>query len=155
MKTSTKQVAGVIICIVLASSFLFLFGSSLLLGVPFEEIDKGEISGHNSRANFTIRDDGAWETLWTEMQSIYSHPDDLPEVNFTEAIVIAVFRGPRGSNGYSITINRIVVTNTNYIVYVQESGQGGMLTVMTYPYHVVKISGHPLNLPVQFVFSEV
>ena len=153
MKLSTRVVAGVIICVVLVGSFLFLFGSNLLPGVPFEEIDKGEISGYETRNNVTIRDDTAWETLWTEMQSIHSHPDDLPEVNFTEEIVIAVYRGPCGSNGYSITITRIVVTSTNYIVYVQESGQGGPLAVMTYPYHVVKISGHPLNLPVQFVFN--
>jgi hypothetical protein len=150
---TTKILAGIVICIILVGSFLFLFGSILRPGEPFEEIDKGEISGYESRNNLTIRDDAAWEALWTEMQSIYSHPDDLPEVNFTLEFVIAVYRGPCGSNGYSITIARIVVTIVNYIVYVQESGQGGPLTVMTYPYHVVKISGHPLNLPVQFVFN--
>ena len=153
MRFSTKILAGIVICIVLAGSILFLARPSLIFGESFENIDKGEISGYETRINLTIRDDAVWEAVWNEMQSIQSHPDDLPEVDFTEEIVIAVFRGPCGSNGYYITITRIDVTLTNYMVYVQESGQGGPLAVMTYPYHVVKISGHPLNLPVQFIFS--
>ena len=152
MKASSKTVAGVVFLIVIIGSFWFLVGSPLL-GVAFEEIDKGEVSGYELRDNVTIRDDSAWETLWTEMQSIYSHPEELPYIDFTEAIVIAVFRGYCGSNGYSITITRIVVTTESYIVYVHESGLGGPLTVVTYPYHVVKVSGHPLNLQVQFIFS--
>lgn len=154
MKASAKIIAGVAICIVIIGSFWFLYGSNNF-GVPFETIDKGEISGYESRDNVTVRDELAWEDLWTEMQSIYSHPDDLPEVNFAKEIVIAVFRGYCGSNGYSITITQIVVTDFSYVVYVQESSQGGMLTVLTYPYHVVKVSDYPLNLPVQFVFSMV
>jgi hypothetical protein len=153
MKVSVKIIAGLVICVVLAGSLLFFYGPSLLPSIPFEEIEKGEISGYESRDNLAIRNDEAWEAIWTEMQNIYSQPDDLPKVNFTEEFVIAVYRGSCGSNGYSITITRIVVTIVNYIIYVQESGQGGPLAVMTYPYHVVKISGHPLNLPVQFVFS--
>ena len=152
MKASSKIVAGMVIYVVLAGSFWFLFGSSLS-EVPFEEIDKGEISGYESRDNVVVRDELAWETLWTEMQSINSQPDTLPWINFTEGIVIAVFRGYCGTDGYSITITRIVVTVSSYIVYVQESGLGGPLTVVTYPYHVVKVSGHSLNLPVRFVFS--
>ena len=152
MKASSKIVAGFVICVVLVGSFWFLSSSSLL-EVPFEEIDKGEISGYESRNNVVVRDELAWETLWAEMQSINSQPDTLPWINFTEGIVIAVFRGYCGTDGYSITITRIVVTVSSYIVYVQESGLGGPLTVVTYPYHVVKVSGHSLTLPVSFVFS--
>jgi hypothetical protein len=153
MKVSVKIIARMVICVVLAGSFLYFYDSYLLPSLTFEEIEKGEISGYESRDTLVIRDDAAWEALWTEMQSIYSHPDDLPEINFTEAFVIAVYRGAFGSNGYSIAITRIVVTIVEYIVYVQESGQGGPLAVMTYPYHVVKILGHPVNLPVKFVFN--
>jgi len=154
VKALAKIIAGVTICIVIIGSFWFLYGSNNF-EVPFETIDKGEISGYESRDNVTIRDGLAWEDLWTEMQSIYSHPDDLPEVNFAEEIVIGVFRGYCGSGGYWIRITRIALTETNYIVYVEESLHGGFTCVITYLYHVVKISGYPLNLPVQFVFSMV
>ena len=159
MNASAKILAGITICIVLAASFLFLLGSNQPLfdtEVPFEEIDKGWISGYQSRNNLTISDNETWETLWTDMESIHSHPADLPEINFTRDIIIAVFQGERGSSGYWTNITRIIMNNTNYVVYVDEIHPGDgcvLLAVMTYPYHIVKISDLPLNLPVQFVYN--
>lgn len=159
MNASAKILAGITICIVLAASFLFLLGSNQPLfdtEVPFEEIDRWWISGYETRNNLTIRDDETWETLWTEMESIHSHPADLPEINFTREMIIAVFQGKRGSSGYWTTITRIIMTNAYYVVYVDEIHPGescGTLAVITYPYHIVKISDLPLNLPVQFVFN--
>jgi hypothetical protein len=136
MKTSTKALTGVILCTVLVVSFLLLpsFIPSTGIDVPFEEIDKWWISGYESRDNLTIRDDETWETLWTEMESIHSHPADLHKTNIT----------------------RIIMTNAYYVVYVDEIHPGEtciLLAVMTYPYHIVKISDLPLNLPVQFVYN--
>jgi hypothetical protein len=158
MKTSTKALTGVILCTVLVVSFLLLpsFIPSTGIDVPFEEIDKWWISGYESRDNLTIRDDETWETLWTEMESIHSHPADLPKINFTREMIIAVFQGERGSSGYWTNITRIIMTNAYYVVYVDEIHPGEtciLLAVMTYPYHIVKISDLPLNLPVQFVYN--
>jgi len=125
MKTSSKTLAGIAICIVLATSFLLFSGPILgifsITEVPFE-----------------------------------THPPEVPSVNFTSEMLIAVFQGERGSSGYLTHITRIIMTNTYYLVYVDEIHPGencGTLTVMTYPYHIVKINGHPLNLPVLFVYN--
>ncbi|MFW9845151.1 MAG: protease complex subunit PrcB family protein [Candidatus Thorarchaeota archaeon] len=159
MRPSVKIMAGITISVVVAISLLLLIGPDLplLIGtdVPFEEIDKGEISGFETRENLTIRDREAWVSLWSEMESIESHPDELPEVNFTREFIIAVFRGYCGSGGYWITITRITLVSTHYVVYVEESLHGGMTTVITYPYHIVKISDQPMNLPVQFEYTYV
>jgi len=160
MKASIKALAGIVICSVLAASFILLSGPNLgfpsSTRVPFEEIDKDWISGYESRDNLTIRDDETWETLWTEMEFSQSHPADLPKINFTREMIIAVFQGERGSSGYWTNITRIIMTNSSYVVYVDEIHPGescGGLAVMTYPYHIVKISDLPLNLPVQFVYN--
>ena len=160
MKASIKALAGIAICIVLATSFILLSGPNLgfpsSTRVPFEEIDKWWVSGYESRDNLTISDDETWETLWTEMESIHSHPADLPKINFTRELIIAVFQGERGSSGYSTNITRIIMTDTSYVVYVDEIHPGEscvLLAVMTYPYHIIKISDLPLDLPVQFVFN--
>ncbi len=160
MKASAKVLAGTAICIVLATSILLLSGPNpeLLfdIEVPFEVIDPGGGYNYESRANFTIRDTATWESLWLDLYSGHSHIPEVPTVNFTSEMLIAVFQGERGSSGYWTTITRINMTNAFYMVYVDEIHPGdgcGLLAIMTYPYHIVKISDLPLNLPVQFVYN--
>ncbi len=160
MKASSKALAGIVICIVLATSFLLFSGPLLgipsITDVPFETVDSGGGYNYETRDNYTITDTATWESLWLDLYSGHSHPPEVPIVNFTSEMLIAVFQGVRGSSGYSTNITRIIVTNAYYIVYIDEIHPGencGILAVMTYPYHIVKISDHPLNLPVQFVYN--
>ncbi len=160
MKTSSKALAGIIICIVLAMSLLLFSGPNLgflfFTEVPFEVIDSGGGYNYAARDNFAITNATVWESLWLDLYSGHSHPPVVPTVNFTTELLIAVFQGERGSSGYSTNITRIVVTITHYVVYVDEIHPGdncGVLTVMTYPYQIVKICDHPLNLPMQFIYN--
>ena len=160
MKASTKALTGIIVCVVLAASFLLFSGPTLgfLAGteVPFEVVDPGGGYDYEARANFTIRDAVTWESLWLDLYSGHYPIPEVPTVNFTSEMLIAVFQGERGSGGYSTNITRIIMTNAYYLVYVDEIHPGescGTTTVMTYPYHIVKISDLPLNLPVQFVYN--
>ena len=161
MKSSVKILTGSVVCIILAASFLFLSGPNLDLlfatEVPFEVIESGGMgSGFEERANLTIRTRAEWQSLWTEIHSGDVPIPDVPSVNFTSEMIFAVFQGYCGSSGYSSTITRIVTTGTYYVVYVDEMHPGEgcvVLPVITYPYHIVKITGYPLNLPVQFVFN--
>ncbi len=160
MKTSTKALAGIAICISLATSLLLLSGPNLALlfgtEVQFEVIDPGYGYDYEARANFTISDAITWENLWSDLYSGHSPIPEVPTVNFTSEMLIAVFQGERGSSGYLTNITRIIMTSTNYVVYVDEIHPGEScitLTVMTYPYQIVKISDLPLNLPVRFVYN--
>jgi len=160
MKVSTKALASTVICIVLAASFLLLFESNLELlfatEVTFEEVDWNGGYGFGSRANFTIRNATYWESLWLDLYSGHSHIPEVPTVNFTSEMLIAVFQGERSSSGYLTNITRIIMTTTYYLVYVDEIHPGEdciTLTVMTYPYHIVKIGDYPLNLPVRFAYN--
>ena len=150
----------IVICIVLSTSFLLFSGPTLgflySTEVPFEVIDSGGGYNYESRDNFIITNSTFWENLWLFLYSGHSHPPEVPIVNFTSEILIAVFQGERGSSGYSTNITRIVMTIVYYVVYVDEIHPGencGILTVMTYPYQIVKIGDHPLNLPVQFIYN--
>ncbi len=160
MKASSKALAGIVICIVLATSFLLFSGPLLgipsITEVPFETVDSGGGYNYETRDNYTITDTSTWESLWLELYSGHSHPPEVPVVNFTSDMLIAVFQGERGSSGYFTNITRVIMTNAYYLVYVDEIHPGescGTLAVMTYPYHIVKISDHPLNLPVLFVYN--
>lgn len=160
MEASIRAIGGTTICAVLAVSFLVLAGPNLgfLSGteVSFEVIDPGGGYNYEQRANFTITDAAIWESLWLELYSGHIPIPEVPTVNFTSAMLIAVFQGERGSSGYSTNITRIVMTEAYYVVYVDETHPGEgcvLLTVMTYPYQIVKVSVHPFNLPVRFVYT--
>ncbi|MHA1389678.1 MAG: protease complex subunit PrcB family protein [Candidatus Thorarchaeota archaeon] len=141
---------------ILSSTFHTKSVFSQYFEVPFEVVDPGDGYYYATRDNFTITNKTIWEDLWQFLYSGHSHPPELPIVNFTSEMLIAVFQGERGSGGYLINITRIIVTNTQYIVYIDEPhpGENCVVTaVMTYPYHTVKISDYPLNLPVQYVYN--
>ncbi len=160
MKSLSKSLAGPAICIILAASLLFLSGPNLTLlfgtEVPYEEVHNWGGSGYAVRANFTIRNATVWENLWLDLHSGHSSIPEVPTVNFTSEFLIAVFQGERPSSGYWTDITRIILIRGYYLVYVDEVHPGancGTLTVMTYPYHIVKISDYPLDLPVRFVYN--
>ncbi|TFG29223.1 protease complex subunit PrcB family protein [Candidatus Thorarchaeota archaeon] len=160
MGASTKAFAGTAICMVLAVSFLVLAGPNLGLlsytDVPFEVIDFGEGYNYEQRANFTITNERVWESLWLGLYSGHIPIPEVPTINFTSEMLIAVFQGERGSSGYATNITRIIMTDAYYVVYVDEThpSEGCItLTVMTYPYQIVKISGYPFELPVRYVYN--
>ena len=159
MNASIKTLAEVTICIVVVAFILVLSYQPYPLitysDVPFEVIDPGDGYNYEQRANFTITNETEWENLWLELYSGHVPVPEVPTVNFTSEMLIAVFQGERGSSGYLTNITRIIMTDSYYVVYVDETHPGEdciLLTVMTYPYQIVKISD-PLNLPIRFVYN--
>jgi len=61
--------------------------------VPFETIAIGEESGVRSQEELVISDQTQWEALWQQHMSYSRNPLSLPQIDFTEEMVIAVFGG--------------------------------------------------------------
>jgi len=159
MQAATRTTVGVAICAAVVVSFLIISGLNLDLTavtkVPFEVVDSGDGYGYSERDNYTITDAVTWENLWSDLYSGYSSTPEVPTVNFTSEMLIAVFQGVCNSGGYLTNITRIIMTGGQYVVYVDEihPGEGCVTTsALTYPYQIVKISD-PLNLPIQFIYN--
>lgn len=123
--------------------------------VPFEEIDQGHFCGIIERGGYVIGDNDSWGDLWADIHSISTGLPDLPLVNFSSEVVIAVFIGEFPSGGYIATINRIEMNETGLVVYIDELHPGescGTAAAFTQPYHIVKAK---LNLTqvVEFVYN--
>ena len=160
MKALTKALTGIVICIFFSASFLIFIEPALGIlpstEVSFTTIDPGYGYNHAERENFAIRDATTWEELWLDLYSGNIPIPEVPFVNFTSEMLIAVFQGERTSGGYSTNITRVTVNTLYYRVYVDEMHPGedcGTIAVMTYPYCIIKISDIPLNLPIQFVYN--
>jgi hypothetical protein len=82
-----------------------------------------------------------WNELKTSMRNRVHEPNtfDESDIDFSAYQVIAVFDEIRTSGGWSIDITGIVEYSDKIVVSVTNLKTGGQTTVMTQPYHIVKI----------------
>ncbi len=158
MENSSRIIGGVLILCIVLTAF-----SIVLLTTPpedeeifFENVKQGVWSGVSERIEQKITDLETWEDLWAEMESGCSHVDPAPIINFSTNVLFVVFQGVRNTGGYVTNITRIVLTATEYVVFIDElhPGSGCIVTMaFTQPYHIVVVTSSSQNLPVQFVYN--
>jgi len=112
--------------------------------VTYSEILKGDIyngKDSNPKGNLVIKDQTTWNDVLSKMNLILPANMIFPDTNidFTKYQVIAVFDQVRNYGGYSIDITKITETRNRIIVKVKQLKPGGIATVITQPYHIVKI----------------
>lgn len=110
--------------------------------IPFETVSKGLNSGYEERKKYAITDNSDWMNLWDMHVSIVEPKPPLPEVDFNQEMVIAVFFGSIASGGYTIEITKVIENKTNLVVFVKEiiPGKGCIVSEgETSPYHIIKI----------------
>jgi len=123
--------------------------------VVYEDVVHGGHSGVLERIEQRITDLETWENLWAEMESICFPVDPVPIINFSISVLFVVFQGERTTSGYRTTIMRIILTMSEYVVFVDEvhpGSEGIRLPVHTQPYHIVVVNSTQ-NLPVRFVYN--
>lgn len=100
--------------------------------------------------NLIISSQTIWNDLITQMNSINNVSDNFTEtdIDFSEYIIIAVFDGIKGNGGHSLELN-IMVNSENIMVNVIDLiPEGNATTVITQPFHIVKIRNS--DLPIIF-----
>jgi hypothetical protein len=125
--------------------------------VPFDEIDQGYFCGISVRIEYVIDNNVSWGNLWTDIHNISSELPDLPAVNFSSEVVIAVFIGEFPTGGYSATINRVEMNETGLVVYINEvhPGEGcGVTMAFSQPYHIVRVELTSTQ-PVDFIYNVI
>ena len=137
-------------------------GSGLSQSIPFETIDRGDISylryGDPSfqGAQLVIRGRESWEGFWKLHTHGIEPSPPLPKVNFTKEMVIAVVLGYQTTGGPWIEIvaadeglddSSGAVPKKKAMkgvkISVKESKEPGLLTVVTNPYHIVRVKSYP------------
>ncbi|MEN2414689.1 protease complex subunit PrcB family protein [Flavobacterium mesophilum] len=114
--------------------------------VAFKTIIQGDHYGGSpgtiQQSNLVIKNQTDWNNLQAKLNfmtlAVYTSPD--MNVDFTKQQVIAVFDQVRNSGGYSIDITNITQNNTELIVKIEQLKKGDLTTVMSQPFHIVKIA---------------
>jgi hypothetical protein len=155
MRIENRDIVAIVLCLTLIGASVAVIVLPLLDSIPFETVELGGACGIHARVEYKITDQEDWVTFWIGFSNDTFPSPDVPPVNFTTDIIIAVFQGTRSTGGYSTTIRRIALTDTKYVVYVDEKhpGPGGLTMAEEHPFHIVKISGYPQDLPVEFVYN--
>ncbi|MBT4541311.1 protease complex subunit PrcB family protein [Candidatus Woesearchaeota archaeon] len=111
--------------------------------LTFETIHIKNSKGHEEKENYVIKNSLEWNNLLDVVSPLrlYINPD-LPDINFEEEMVIAVFQGSQPSSGYSIEITKIIEKDNSIEIIVKEKSAPKnqlVLTMVTEPYHIVKV----------------
>jgi len=117
-------------------------------------ISKGDIFGDGEEGiteqNSIISDETTWTNLINQIDSVNNISDSFSEtdIDFSEYTVIAVFDSIKGNGGFSIELDIIANANNIIVEIINSAPEGNATTVITQPYHIVKIPNS--NLPIIF-----
>lgn len=114
-------------------------------------VGKGDLNGSEevNQQNINIDNNTDWSNLKNQIDAQYItmglgnyFTDNIfteTNIDFQNFTLIAAFDQIYGNGGHSIDIINIVEYETNIVVTVQNLQTGNLTTVMTQPFHIVKI----------------
>ena len=151
---SPPSVFDVVVCILLAMPILLGCGvnpSPTLADI--ETIDKGEYSGIMTREQLVIESQNEWEEFWSRHGSVEFPPPMLPQVDFSEGMVIAVFSGEKPTGGHSIEITEVEFAEDEVTIFFEEvlpEPREPVTEALTHPFHIIQINRIG-DVPVKFL----
>lgn len=103
--------------------------------LEFETVSHQTQSNYQEDGKYVIRDQAALENLWENFSD-----EEMPEVDFENQMMLAVFMGEKPTGGFSVEITEIIETEDSVEVLIKETipGEDDMVTTaLTYPEHIV------------------
>lgn len=82
------------------------------------------------------------ESVFSKINSTREPGLSIPEIDFSESSVLFLAMGQRTTGGYTISVDRIVTEDNNWVVFVKKKGPGPtdfVTDVITTPYILVSI----------------
>ena len=146
------------VLIILLSIFVFSCNSdddnSEMVNIESTLIAKDNLFGNGDEGiieqNLEITDQKTFDNLISQMNTVNNVSDSFSEIDidFSQYKVIAIFDEIRENGGHSLELN-IMSNSENIIVNITDVvPEGNATTVITQPFHIVKISNS--DLPIIF-----
>ncbi len=119
--------------------FLSLTISPQLIGI-------GNLYGNGkeniTKQNLVISNSKAWTELMNNMNSVNNETDNFTEteIDFSHFMLLVAFDEIKMSGGYTIEIANVVENLNDLTITIRRlSPKGGVYTVITQPYNIVKV----------------
>jgi hypothetical protein len=110
--------------------------------VNYEIIEQGTYTGLREAFAKVITNSKDWEDLWKKHVSVLVPQPPLPEVDFNDFVIVAIFSGEKRTSGYQIVLKDVAFEADNVMVRYHESQppeNSFTLQVLTQPHLVLKI----------------
>jgi hypothetical protein len=101
------------------------------------------VSGYGQPTTLVIRDRGAWQAAWSQINGYLAPSPTLPEIDFSSEMVILVASGSHTSSGYDVLLASASKTDDLVTVHALERSPAPncvTLTVITSPVDVARMS---------------
>ncbi|MDQ5929645.1 MAG: hypothetical protein QG594_1425 [Bacteroidota bacterium] len=112
--------------------------------VEFKLIAQGDPSPSQTenipKSNLVVKNTESWNSFLSKMSSYETSKFTETNVVFAKYQIIVVFDQVYSNGGHSIDITKITENNNRIFVKVEKLLKGNIATVVTQPYHIVKIA---------------
>ncbi len=160
---------SILLVILLPGFFLLFQRPALSQSIPFQTIAQGEVSYFNYGdlaflgADIVIKNNNTWKWFWGKHTQGVQPPPLIPEVDFRREMVLVALLGFQSTGGGpSIEITSVqFLANSDAFgeviasgkqpaaglrVTVTENREPGLLTVITNPFHMVRVTRNNLSV---------
>ncbi|HVQ01811.1 MAG TPA: hypothetical protein VMT57_09910 [Candidatus Thermoplasmatota archaeon] len=114
--------------------------------VKFVTVEQGQTSYYRYDdykflgADVLIRDQHIWKGFWALHTDGMQPQPELPYINFYEDMVIVTLLGYQNTGGPNIEVLGVDIDrNRTLHVLIEDNTQPGLLTVITNPFHIIKV----------------
>jgi hypothetical protein len=110
--------------------------------ISYEVLLEGTFSGIKEPIQKVITTNQEWEDLWKKHVSIIVPQPPVPEVDFENTVIAAIFAGEKNKSGYQVRLKEVVPQGKDVILHyklVEPPENSLTLTVITQPFIFVKI----------------
>lgn len=93
-----------------------------------------------SKSNLVIKDTESWNNLLSKMSTYETSRFTETNIDFTKYQIIVAFDQVYSNGGHSIDITKITEDHNSIFVKVEKLLKGNDASVVTQPYHIVRIA---------------
>ncbi|MDQ6471224.1 protease complex subunit PrcB family protein [Flavobacterium sp. LHD-80] len=110
--------------------------------ISFSEITKESFTTDKKmpKSNLVIKDVTAWNSLLSKISPAEVSNFKETNIDFSKYQIIAVIDMVYGNGGHTIDITKITQNSNAIIIKVENLRTGDLTSVITQPYHIVKIA---------------
>jgi protease stability complex PrcB-like protein len=119
------------------------------IALEIRRIGQWSRTGIGESRRLVIRDANSWAEFWSELGT-----GDRPDVDFAQAVVVAVAAGQRPSGGYEIAVDHVTQADGELTVQVVETTPGPNCMSTSSPTQPVDVVVVPVVAPRSWSFVE-
>ncbi len=123
--------------------------------IPFKTVASGFVSGITRTHEVVIQNNKEWKVFW------HIHNEGkrvkLPQFNFSDNMVLAVFCGQKPSGGYTIKIEKLKMEEdflAVYFSYHEPGSRENVTLAITQPFHMISTARYTGKIQFRYINNE-